>query len=178
MNNSERLKEILRQKSERFILLQEKSKQLKDLSTDLSVMKFGRFFGTSYLVIKRILALIIGVALLLGALLLLVYDDALKAKIIGNYEEDYIRVEFVTLEKIFENIIKASAGLFILLGLVLLYISRLTRKMTIRNRRISRAETLTQEIIASFQEVIREEQREMESLRNIIEKQEGLPPAP
>lgn len=56
-----------------------------------------------------------------------------------------------------------------LLGIILLYIARLTRKMRIRNRKITRAEMDIQDLIAQVKEQLNIESEELERLREIID---------
>lgn len=56
-----------------------------------------------------------------------------------------------------------------LLGVILLYIARLTRKMRIRNRKITRAEMDIQDLIAQVKEQLNVESEELERLREIID---------
>ena len=79
-----------------------------------------------------------------------------------------------SLEKSLENEILSGtqvfAGLLAVLGIILLYISRLTNKMRLRNSKISDAQTFSQEIIKDYMLTIDEEEKELEVFRELMQK--------
>lgn len=58
--------------------------------------------------------------------------------------------------------------LIILMALILLYIGRLTKKMRIRNTKISENQAITQEVIIMFREAIAEEEEELIWMQEIM----------
>ena len=60
------------------------------------------------------------------------------------------------------------AVIFILLGLSFLYISRLTKKIKQRNKLISKADSLTQDILRDYQLTIDEEEKELQILKDLV----------
>lgn len=200
------LNELLLKKIQRQTLLKDKSKQLEDLNIDLSSSKFGRWFGSSYLRIKRFLLILISIGVVLLSLILITIPEALmedqeiRDSMIQSSREYYqdmfgqsIGEAFIeyTLEdsrrrpedffdELSESLDKAFAkeaisdfrylGVFILpIALVLLYISRLTKKMRIRNTKISENQEITQEVILMFQEAIAEEEQELVWMQEIMQ---------
>ncbi len=81
-----------------------------------------------------------------------------------------------TLDKSFEKSIEKEiilgfqylAVLILIIGIISLYISRLTKKIRIRNSKISKAESLTQKIINDYKHTINEEEQELELFKEII----------
>lgn len=67
-----------------------------------------------------------------------------------------------------KNKFQFMAILGLLLGIILLYIARLTKKIMIRNTKISDAENLTQAIIKDYSLTIAEEDKELEVLRTYL----------
>jgi len=58
---------------------------------------------------------------------------------------------------------------FLLLGLSLLYISRLTKKIKQRNKLISKADTLTQDVLRDYQLTIDEEEKELQMMKDLVQ---------
>ncbi len=67
-----------------------------------------------------------------------------------------------------KNKFQFMAILGIILGIVLLYIARLTKKIKLRNTKISEAETLTQAVIEDYKLTIEEEDKELQILREYL----------
>ena len=61
-------------------------------------------------------------------------------------------------------------AVLILMAFFMLYISRQARKVKLRNRKISDAETLTQKVAKQFQHVIEEEEKELDKLKSLLQK--------
>ena len=205
--NPKELEDFLGAKVERQAVLRERKKQLDDLNIDLVGSKFSRLFGSAYFYIKRLVTLLLGIALITVALIFVISpgiifgDKQLKREIINQYKSDYyesygfsfdeslIRLyrsgtlsdarEIAdaldkSLDKSLENEILSGlqvfAGLLAATGLILLYISRLTRKMRLRNSKISDAQTFSQEIIKDYMITIDEEEKELEVFRELMQK--------
>ncbi|MCE7996761.1 MAG: hypothetical protein HEP71_32675 [Roseivirga sp.] len=200
------LKELLLKKIQRQTLLHEKGRQLEDLDLDLSYSKSSRWFGSSYLRIKRFLLILISIGLIFFSFILmtvpeiLMEDKEFRDSMIQSSREYYqdmfgqslgeAFIEF-TLEDsrrrpedFFDELSKSLdkayveetiaefryMGVFILpMALVLLYISRLTKKMRIRNTMISHNQAITQELITMFHEAIDEEEEELLWMQEIIQ---------
>ena len=62
------------------------------------------------------------------------------------------------------------AILIFIIGLILLYIARLTKKIQERNTKISDAEKLTQAVIKDYVLTIDEEDKELQILREYLNK--------
>lgn len=92
---------------------------------------------------------------------LLMSNDRLDA-------ENFVKELDMSIEKTAEEdiiyTIKFFAVGIILLGVTLLYVSRLTRKLKKRNSLISKADTITQDIIKYYKVTIEEEDKELEAL--------------
>lgn len=69
-----------------------------------------------------------------------------------------------------KNKFQFMAILGIILGIVLLYIARLTKKIKLRNTKISEAETLTHSVIEDYKLTIEEEDKELQILREYLNK--------
>lgn len=74
----------------------------------------------------------------------------------------------LTIENDNKNKFQFMAILGIILGIVLLYIARLTKKIRLRNTKISDAENLTQAIIKDYSLTIDEEDNELKILREYL----------
>lgn len=66
-------------------------------------------------------------------------------------------------------IIRVLSFITILLGLSFLYISRLTKKIKQRNKLISKADSLTQNILRDYQLTIEEEEKELQLLKDLVQ---------
>lgn len=207
MTNLETLHELLGKKIERQTILSQKSKELENLHTVISGSKKGRWFGSSYLLVKRTLSIFIGVALIVIALFFILFpeiileNEEIREDLINDARRHYIETTGETFAQtliqatsddrdfdystatILENIEKGMekaleqeiidaiqfiAVLLLILAFVFLYIARMTRKMKTRNQKISRSETLTQEIINNFRATIQEEEQELIILQDMI----------
>lgn len=67
-----------------------------------------------------------------------------------------------------KNKFQFMAILVMLLGIILLYIARLTKKIKLRNTKIADAENLTQAIIKDYALTIEEEDKELQILRQYL----------
>ncbi|WP_299678780.1 hypothetical protein [uncultured Dokdonia sp.] len=208
MTYIETLNKLLEKKIERQALLSQKSKEFKALHDTISGAKKGRWLGSSYLLIKRILSIFIGVALILIALFFLLFPEIilenqeLHDSLMKGAKAHYLEVTGETITQTLINItsdeydfnynstasmlenledgmekslekeiilgFQSLSGLLIILAFVFLYISRMSRKMKVRNQKISSAETITQEIIQSFTKNIIEEEKELILLQEMI----------
>ncbi len=204
--NSYQIDEFIKVKEQRQALLNERKEQLELLDLDLFGSKFGRFFGTSYLWIKRLLTLLIGVGLVLLALYLLIKpevfleDKDFKKEVIREYKKDFAEVFGMTvkdalnqlaleespdfgkfIKKFDESIDRAIEGeivkaimsfswLLLVLGFIILYISRMTRNTKRRNIKLSKAESLTQEIILDYMKTIEEEEKELALFKELADR--------
>lgn len=74
----------------------------------------------------------------------------------------------LSIENDNKNKLQFMAILGIILGIVLLYIARLTKKIKLRNTKISDAENLTQAIIKDYSLTIDEEDKELQVLREYL----------
>lgn len=99
---------------------------------------------------------------------------------IEEVSKNYSKTNAVTLIENIDKSIKLSIEndnknkfqfigiLGIILGVVLLYIARQTKKLKLRNTKISEAETLTQAVIKDYEITIKEEDQELEVLREYL----------
>lgn len=207
MNDLNALNDLLSRKIERQVMLNEKSEQLKNLDLGLSGSKFIRWFGSSYLIIKRILTLLLGLTIILVALGLIFYpkvvlnEESIKKELINSTRSYYAHMAGQTLNETLVGLTKSNSnisvneviiqldlainkslekeilfivrlfgGSMLILAFFLIYISRLSRKMRTRNKNISNAQLITQEVIAGFRTVIEEEEEELVILQNMISK--------
>jgi hypothetical protein len=206
--NSYQIDEFIKVKEKRQTLLNKRKEQLELLDLDLFGSKFGRFFGTSYLWIKRILTLLVGLAFVLFALLILIYpeflleDPSFKKEMIVEYKKDFAEIAGMTISDSFEkllleenpnieNVIRTIdksfdsaiekkileelmylGVLFIMVGLVFIYISRMTRNTKRRNIKLSKAESLTQGIISDYMKTIEEEEKELALFKELANRME------
>lgn len=67
-----------------------------------------------------------------------------------------------------KNKFQFMAILVLILGIILLYIARLTKKIKVRNTKIADAENLTQAIIKDYALTIEEEDKELQVLRQYL----------
>ncbi len=207
MTNLETLNELLGKKIKRQTILSQKNKELENLHTTISGSKKGRWFGSSYLLIKRILSIVIGVSLIIIALFFILFpeiileNEEVREDLINDARRHYIETTGETFAQtliqatsddrdfdystatILENLengmekalekeiidgIQFIAVLLLILAFVFLYIARMTRKMKTRNQKISKSETLTQDIINNFRTTIQEEEQELLILQDMI----------
>lgn len=207
MNQEEIIRDLLLQKYQRQKRLNEQFKDLEELEIELSIERFGRFFGTSYLVTKRVFTLLIGIGLCLLALVLLIqpdliFNDTTMDELVKDSREDYLTsfTQTVTeawvnlnagelrqdgfiqmieaiidqaIKKDLESSIKVLGYLLLVLGLIIIYVSRLTKKMRIRNSRISRAQNLTKELIKEFKDYIEEDEKELTALQEMVDQKQN-----
>jgi predicted PurR-regulated permease PerM len=205
MTAKETIQSIVHDKIERQSVLRVLKRDLEDVDAELFGSKFGRFFGTAYYFIKRIITLLIGICLLLGAIGLLVYpeivleDKGLRQLLIEEQRAHYAKLTENTVkltlrqlansesemtvngaygaiskaidDALEQEIVDSMMGMgfmLLFLSMVFLYLSRQANKIRQRNSRISEAETRTQDIGQSFQQVIDGEEVELDKLKNIL----------
>ncbi len=196
------LQELLLEKYQRQKRLNEKLQELEDLKIDLSADQFGRFFGNTYLVTKRMITLIAGIVITALALLLLIQPDLIITDSLMNemveeeslermkladeqiemvwkavYNDDQLyRDEFKAqvepilnfeIEEDFQFGIHFIGYILLILGLIVLYISRLTRKMWTRNGRIGQAQLVTKDLIEEFKRYMQEDEKELNTLQEM-----------
>lgn len=127
---------------------------------------------------------------------IIVKDEAVKNEIIVDYKENFALETGSSLQaKIKENSANSNAILLeqnldtsignaiknndknkfqfmailgFILGIVLLYIARLTKKIQLRNTKISEAENLTHIIVKDYSLTIEEEDKELQILREYL----------
>ena len=157
------------------------------------------FFIKRFLTLLLGIALFLFALLLLIYPEFILEDESFKADMISEYKKDYGEMADFTVRKALNRLVEDSsytiedtirylddafeeaiereilsairrdAVLIIFLSLVFLYISRMTKKLQKRNVRISRAESLTQDVIKSFREMIKAEEKELELLKSVVE---------
>lgn len=205
MENRQLLEQLVHQKIERQAELRSLKRNLEELDADLVGSKFGRFFGTSYWVVKRWLTLILGLVLLISGCVFWIAPEIIYNEDEQLYKEMYGIYESAILEQMGDDIVKfadavvqkdnlsmeslsdaldetmrghitdrmksdLSAGGFIivLLAIFLLYMSRQAKHVRRSNSQLSETETLTQEMTRSFQQVIDNEEKELEKLKQLL----------
>ncbi|ARN71091.1 hypothetical protein BST91_05210 [Nonlabens tegetincola] len=203
MNRIQEINDILLNKIEYQAELKATHNQLEELDSIISGSRFTRWFGTSYLFIKRTLFLLLGIGILIIGLLLVVnpevllQDEQFKKELIDSVKSEYAEMAGFTMknsvylmaqensqftfEQFIQNLNKSFeitiekeliytiigfGVIFIIVALVFFYISRLTNKMRKRNSKISKAESLTQEIIKHYQKTIERNEQELIQLKN------------
>ncbi len=82
-----------------------------------------------------------------------------------NFEESINKSLKKTAVEDIEYTIRFFAVLLLLFAFVLWYIARLTKKLKLRNQLISKADSITQEIIKDYKSIIEEEEREIADLK-------------
>lgn len=201
-NYSQIIQQILLQKYQRQKKLSDLFQDLENEEINITGEKIGRMFGTTYLVTKRMITLVIGLILSLLALILLiqpdiVFNDKVVDEIIAEANEEDLQLREDQIEdawkivysdrlnrrafsRLILDIIQSTyredflftihilGYLLLILGLITLYISRLTRKMWKRNNRISKAQRLTQDLIEEFKIYIKEDEGELATLENLV----------
>lgn len=204
MNDIETLRNLVNKKIENQGILREKYKQLDNLYVDLRSSKIYRWFGSSYLTLKRIATLLIGIFLLISAIVLYVHpkiilDEEKLEELTYNLRQDYTKKVTKILEeasgqlakdnsritrgKIIQKLnqsidksiekeiiasIKVLAVVSLFVSLIFFYVSRLSKKMRRRNSKISKAESLTQEIIRNFKVNLEEGEKEIALLQEFL----------
>ena len=161
MTTKDLLQKLLKDKTIRQAHLNTMSKQLEELDLDLLGSRIGRWFGSTYLVSKRVFTLIFGWACIFIGLFCIFFPE-----LVTEYEE-FKKMNLIEPEAL-KIIIRLVATLLFFIGLIVLYISRLTNKMRIRNNKISEAQTLAQSIIINFQEEIKNSELDLQVLRGIV----------
>ncbi|MDV7187414.1 hypothetical protein R3X25_08990 [Lutibacter sp. TH_r2] len=101
-----------------------------------------------------------------GVFAVITSDDPRRVDVFLNELDKSIEK---TAEKEIVDSIGVLAIVFILLGLSFLYISRLTKKLKHRNKLISKADSLTQEILRDYQLTIEEEEKELQILKDLVQ---------
>jgi predicted PurR-regulated permease PerM len=207
MNQSNTFNTFLEGKIKRQRDLKATVNQLDELDLDLLSSRFERWFGTSYLRLKRILTLVIGYGLIILAFFLLLFPEEIlgeqtKAELIQDYRKDYVQmvgktlnqtliqlesndnglsVEEVikqldlsintTIQKEISNAVRLTASLILILAFIILYVSRLTKKMRIRNSKISNSQMQSIELIKMFKDTVEENAKEISQLQEIAKLQ-------
>lgn len=161
MTTKDLLQKLLTDKTARQARLNLMSEQLQELDIDLAGSKIGRWFGSTYLWTKRIVSLIFGWGFLIIALLCIFFPELIT-------ETKEFKELNIAAEQVGKVLIRIGFTLLFFLGLFLLYISRLTHKMRIRNLKISEAQTLAQSIIVNFQEEIKSSELDVQIIREIV----------
>jgi hypothetical protein len=168
MNKKQTLQDILREKEAQQEIHNQLIESLDELDLNLSFSKISRWFGTSYLRIKRVFTLLLGMGLFLLSIGLLLFPELML-------EESDMVMDMALKLEILQSI-RVFAVLLLILSLVLIYISRLTCNMRVRNSRISKAESLTQEIIGNFRDLVALEDAETEALKMLIQEKHDQRP--
>lgn len=161
MNQKEALQQLLNEKVMRQAELNEIKRQIDYLYKDIAASKMGRWFNSTYLLVKYLLSLILGVTLIVISIILLLYTDAF----LSDLQSDPIDIVYLD---IVDRIIEITAVILLLCGFVLLYIARIFRKLRKSNRNLSEAHSITQVIIEKYNLHISNSLEEMERIRKII----------
>lgn len=199
-----KLKKLIESKKERNRHLEVQYKYLSLLEEELAKTRIRRFFGTSYLIIKRFLLILSSCILIIGGVIMY-----LNPSLVSEFTQidEYLIEETQKLyhekagETLSESIIKFSKtesqlsldtilkslnfGIqktilkevtqiitdllitLIILGVLLLYISRQTKKIRIRNKQISNAEEKIEKVLTEFRTIIASEENELQNLEDI-----------
>lgn len=72
-----------------------------------------------------------------------------------------------TIENEVDSMIIALSILSIIIGFLLLYLARLTKKIRIRNKQISKAEGKIEKVLVEFKDIINSEENELKNLEDI-----------
>lgn len=93
-----------------------------------------------------------------------------NTRITPNSVLDSIEYGFnTTIQKEVHNMILGSSLLSIFIGVLLLYLSRLTRKIRLRNKQLSLAEEKIKKILTEFKNITNSENNELRDLEDIYE---------
>lgn len=192
MTRLEILTDLLSKKVERQTILKQRSDDLYALDDSLAGARIGRWIGSSYHSIKRIVCLSLGILFVLAFLSLTLYpgllaDDPairsimLKAELQEVTELTGMRVvadeisdHEAFLDKLMDEHITFLRYCLLTVGLFFIYLARMAKKVVARNRKISEAEKVTQEVIDIFQQTIEEEEKELVVLNELVRKNIGL----
>ncbi|MFT5892217.1 MAG: hypothetical protein ACI9Y7_002327 [Dokdonia sp.] len=113
MNNLDTLNDLLGKKIKRQTILLQKSKELEKVHLTISGSKKGRWFGSSYLLIKRILSIFIGIGLITIALLFILFPEIILKNqelhdgLMSDAKKHYLEV---TGETIAQTLIKITSN--------------------------------------------------------------------
>lgn len=105
MSKLETLNDLLAKKIKRQTVLLQKSAELEKVHLTISGAKRGRWFGSSYLLIKRLLSIFIGIGLITIALLMIIFPDIilenqeLHDSLMADAKEHYVEVTGETLSQ-------------------------------------------------------------------------------
>lgn len=203
MEQSDIIQRLLLQKHQRQNRLNKQFKELEELELELSGQQFGRFFGTSYLVTKRLITLILGLIITAIALLFLIqpdliFEDTFMSEVIQEEADERMKLADEQIEKAwkaaytdgplqrrvfaaqmepilnfglkddFDFAIHFWGYAQLIIGIIILYVSRLTRKMWVRNNRITHAQGLTKELIDELKTYIQEDEEELATLQGMV----------
>jgi hypothetical protein len=94
-----------------------------------------------------------------------VREDDLSMESLSNAIDETMRGHITQRMK---DDLSAGGFLFVLLAIFLLYVSRQAKHVRRRNKQMSEAETLTQELARSFQQVIDNEEDELDQLKRLL----------
>ncbi|WP_420387958.1 hypothetical protein [Roseivirga sp.] len=158
MNTQERDKiaQLLSKKIDRQNELRKKAKELELLNEELLDTKFFRSINSTYLFLKRGLLWIVGISLSIFAIVTLIFPS-----LIGGIFD-------VKIQEALYDFLRFFSTLILISGLTLLYISSMTRKIRLRNQQLTQAETVTRQIISNYRSTIQEEDRQINSLNEIL----------
>lgn len=181
-----KLKTLIDKKRDRNLHLITQIKYLELVKNELYKINFKRFFNTTYLVIKRNLLIFISVPLIFfGVFTLINTNWVLKNTKLNEFLINYQYTELKEIldndlniiysKKKLDNFINYNVHsttiqlsiLSIIIGLFLLYISRLTYKIRLRNKKLFETETKMAKILYEFKEIVNSEEDELKDLEDI-----------
>lgn len=103
--DTKELDDFISEKESRYLILEERKKNLKSFNTDIKVSKIKDFFGNGFSYIKRLVNYLLGFGLLILAILILVFpkvvtkDIQLSEVSINQYRDSFKKISGLKLEE-------------------------------------------------------------------------------
>jgi uncharacterized protein YpmB len=173
------LADIISSKIDRQIQLNSIHDSLDELNSELSFIKFFKWFGIAYFWVKQYTTLLLGIVLLLVSVYAIAFPSSLlqrfevKEQIIMAVEQsedlETAKQAIVNFTMEYLHSFTRITGIALFgRGIALLYVSRLTRKMKTLSLTIRGAQDTSKEIIETFKRTIKEEEAELVKLQEMI----------
>ena len=94
MKHADALRDLLHQKIEREAYMSQQVVALQKANDDLTLSRFGRWFGSSYLTVKRIISIVLAIAILILSIYLMVspesiFDEKSTKELVEESKNEY-----------------------------------------------------------------------------------------
>jgi len=176
--NSLEIQSIINAKEKRQFVLEERMQNIKEIEENLDDAFILNSFQGFYYKFKRFFLLFIAVAFIIISLILfvkpeIIVPDNFKNEVVNsiakmnlNHEiRNYNNLDFEKANNEYRILTLLVAGFILFFSLILLYISRLTKKLKNRNDLILKSDDLAHKIIDDYTLTLNEEKEELRLLK-------------